>query len=393
MAKRILLVDDDPQILQTVPPALQEAGYEVSTSPNGRNALLTIHQSLPDLVIAGTLLPDVDGLELCRRLRSSGETAHVPVLILGAGADVEDKVAAFEAGATDYMTKPLAIEELVARVNAALRRRPGLQGRVIAFLGSKGGVGTTTLVANTAVALRKRTKGRVILADTSVQLGDLGIFLNLTSRRTIADLAPRTGELDAELVSAMLTEHVSGVRVLLGAPWNPAAKMIDPMHLRKILVTLRDMCDYLILDTWPVLERTTVSVLEFSYRVVYVIVPEMASLRNARIFLDAAPSLGCPQERIILALNRYPRRGGIHLREIEKALQRKITVQIPDDDALVTSAANRGVPVVMSSHRSRVAAAINNLALSLMVEAKPSVSRSAPQKAVAPQRKRFFGWL
>ena len=130
--KRILVVDDEPSIVDAVATALRYEGYDVDEAPNGRDALAKIAAHEPDLVVLDWMLPDVDGIEVGRRLRSQGfKTA---ILFLTAKDGTEYKVDALRAGGDDYVTKPFSLAELVARIEAILRRTAGeLPGDVLHF--------------------------------------------------------------------------------------------------------------------------------------------------------------------------------------------------------------------------------------------------------------------
>jgi two-component system KDP operon response regulator KdpE len=119
MAARILIVDDEPSILATMAPLLRGRGYEVVTATTGHAALDAIDRQAPQLVILDLGLPDLDGIEVCRRIR---EGRAIPILVLSARGAERDKVAALDGGADDYVTKPFGSDELLARVRAALRR-------------------------------------------------------------------------------------------------------------------------------------------------------------------------------------------------------------------------------------------------------------------------------
>jgi two-component system KDP operon response regulator KdpE len=125
MTPRILIVDDEPSILATMAPMLRGRGYEVATATTGHAALDAVDRQPPQLVILDLGLPDLDGVEVCRRLR---EGRTIPILVLSARGAERDKVAALDAGADDYVTKPFGSEELLARVRAALRRADGAGG-------------------------------------------------------------------------------------------------------------------------------------------------------------------------------------------------------------------------------------------------------------------------
>jgi len=119
VSARIVVVDDEPNILSTVAPLLRSRGYDVSTAINGRLALEIVEREQPDLLVLDLGLPDIDGVEVCRRVR---ETRNIPILVLSARGAEGDKVRALDAGADDYVTKPFGAEELLARIRAALRR-------------------------------------------------------------------------------------------------------------------------------------------------------------------------------------------------------------------------------------------------------------------------------
>jgi two-component system OmpR family response regulator len=119
-APRVLVVDDEPYITDLVSTALRYEGFHVTEARNGREALARVVESRPDLVVLDVMLPDFDGLEVTRRLRTDG--IHVPVIFLTARDSAEDKIAGLTVGGDDYMSKPFSLDELIARARAILRR-------------------------------------------------------------------------------------------------------------------------------------------------------------------------------------------------------------------------------------------------------------------------------
>jgi len=120
---RLLVVDDEPNILELLSAALRFAGFEVTTAATGAAALAGAHESRPDLVVLDVMMPDIDGFTVVRRLRAGGVRA--PVLFLTARDATEDKVAGLTVGGDDYVTKPFSLEEVIARIRAILRRSTG----------------------------------------------------------------------------------------------------------------------------------------------------------------------------------------------------------------------------------------------------------------------------
>jgi len=130
-AGRVLVVDDDPNIRSMLERGLRYEGFTVDLAPDGETAVDALRRSSPDLVILDILLPGIDGLEVCRRVRALGD--DVPILMLTARDEVVDRVVGLETGADDYLVKPFAFEELAARARALLRRRLPAEGAVLQF--------------------------------------------------------------------------------------------------------------------------------------------------------------------------------------------------------------------------------------------------------------------
>jgi two-component system, OmpR family, KDP operon response regulator KdpE len=201
MAARILVVDDEPNIIATIAPLLRARGYEVFSAMTGGAALDAVGRDKPDLIILDLGLPDIDGAEVCRRVR---ETSGVPILVLSARGAEGDKVKALDAGADDYVTKPFSTEELLARIRAALRRV------------DSGSQSSEPIVRGGLVIDRERF--RVLRDDEEVRL------------------TPK--EFDLLLYMVQHPGKVLTHRTLLKAIWGPNA--IDQVeHLRVLVGALR----------------------------------------------------------------------------------------------------------------------------------------------------------
>jgi two-component system phosphate regulon response regulator PhoB len=123
MSPRILVIDDEPDLLELVRVNLEKSGYEVDTALSGREALASVRRALPDLIVLDLMLPDVSGTEICRTIRADPSLSSLPIIMLTAKSDEVDRVVGFELGADDYVTKPFSPRELTLRVRAVLRRR------------------------------------------------------------------------------------------------------------------------------------------------------------------------------------------------------------------------------------------------------------------------------
>jgi two-component system KDP operon response regulator KdpE len=199
---RILIVDDELSILRAVTPLLRSRGYEVQSTVTGKGALFGIEADPPDLVIVDLGLPDIDGLELCRKVR---ERSSVPIIVLSARHSEKDKVAALDLGADDYVTKPFGPEELLARVRACLRRSQ------------------TSL---------EEESGTLVRSDLTIDFDRHRVLRGEEEIR----LTPKEFELLAFL--ARNPGKVLTHRTILKAIWGPHA-VSEPQYLRVLLASLR----------------------------------------------------------------------------------------------------------------------------------------------------------
>lgn len=134
MKTRILLIEDDENITELVRYNLERSDYEVECTADGEEGLVRATDETPDIVLLDWMLPNLSGLEICRRLRRNPETANVPIIMLTARAEEPDRIRGLETGADDYVTKPFSPKELIARMQAVLRRvRPALAGEQMTF--------------------------------------------------------------------------------------------------------------------------------------------------------------------------------------------------------------------------------------------------------------------
>jgi DNA-binding NarL/FixJ family response regulator len=134
--KRLLVVDDEPNLLRAVAASLRAEGYEVVTARNGREALLRVAESVPDLIVSDIRMPGMDGYQLARQLRSSSRTALVPVVFLTAKDELADRVEGFRSGVDAYITKPFEPDELLAVIASILSRVERTHAEIARLVGS-----------------------------------------------------------------------------------------------------------------------------------------------------------------------------------------------------------------------------------------------------------------
>ena len=130
----VLVVEDEPAQREILTYNLESEGFRVSTADNGEDALMMVAEEMPDLIVLDWMLPNVSGIEICRRLKTRPDTRAVPIIMLSARSEEVDRVRGLETGADDYVIKPYSVVELMARARAQLRRtRPASQGQVLEY--------------------------------------------------------------------------------------------------------------------------------------------------------------------------------------------------------------------------------------------------------------------
>jgi DNA-binding response OmpR family regulator len=248
MGKKILVIEDDPIALRLIDYTLYKEGYQVLQAKDGLEGISKAKSEEPDLIILDVMLPGIDGFEVCHRLRSESQTAQLPILMLSGKAQEVDKATGLKVGADDYIIKPAAPRELISHVESLLARKTAAKSKLIAFLGTKVGVGTTTIVVNVAVTL-SQTGRRVIVADLSSYNGNLTEHLGLKPETSVAELLgkPLLTIKHRELEAA-LAVYQTGVRVLAIPRAAGESKEYSPSNVNLLFGRLREVTDYLLLD-------------------------------------------------------------------------------------------------------------------------------------------------
>ena len=360
MAEKILVVDDNLDTVKSIGLFLHKQGYEIIPACNGTQALAAASAERPDLAILDVMMPDMDGFEVCRRLRADPATADLPVIIFTSRSEFVDKAAGFEAGAEEYLTKPVRPDELVLRVRALLRRSPRPveqevprpRAKVLGFLGSKGGVGTTTLVVNLAVSLAgDGAPGKtVVLAELRAGISSAVFQLGLHGGNGMARLLDCPAEqIDRQKMEARLARHTSGVAILCGQVEPPGVALpIAPAQAQAILARLSTMADYVLLDLGIGLEETNLSVLPLCDRIVVTVDPQRAGIAMAQALLkEMNASLNLASTAIALVVIKRASPANTYSTEmIQGALQHSLLGTVPPAPELAFESAERGVPMV-----------------------------------------------
>jgi pilus assembly protein CpaE len=357
MAAKILVVDDDQNVQRQLIYTLKQEGYEVVQAVDGAEGYRLWGAESPSLILLDVTLPKLDGYQVATKIRAEeGANGHVPIIMLTAEREVEQKVRGLRAGADDYLIKPFHPAELLARMKSLLARfaprevlvgRPPL-GRILAFYGAKGGVGTTTIAINAAIALNRELNRKVCLVDGNLQFGDHRVFLDLgLDRKSIVDVVTAP-TIDNELIKQVVVKHDSGIDLLLAPPSPETAELVTQDHLPNILDHLRGLYDYILIDIDKKLDELNLRVLDAADTIFVVMTADLSCLKNVRLVLETITHLGYEQAKVHLVLNRSNAFTGINVKNAESALKRTIDHQIVNEYRGAISALNTGAPFMFT---------------------------------------------
>jgi pilus assembly protein CpaE len=391
MPFRTLVIADDSTLQRLLSHTMSGEGHEVLVATNASEGLRRFSVDRPDLVIVDATVKGSDTVDVVEGLRlAESAGAHTAIILLGT-TESAARVKGLRSGADDYLAKPIHPAELLARSRRLLSRfsqKPAaaaagpLRGEVHAYYGAKGGVGTTTVSINTAIALHRELRRRVVLVDANLQFGDHRVFLDLGPERYSIVDAVTAPSIDAELLRNLVVHHGSGVDLLL-APPNPAAAehvSAERHHLAQIVETLRTLYDYVIVDVDKRLDDHSLDVIGASDRLFVVMTADLSCLKNVRLVLHTMEQIGTPDDKVKLLLNRSNAFTGISVKSIEGVLERPVDYQIVNDYRAAISALNSGDPFMV--HRT------DSLIGKSLLEFVRAVDRQqAPAPRPAPSRK------
>ncbi len=399
MAARLLVLTDDPSLERLLTTALVAEDRLLRVARAADEALGAISIEAPHLAILDANVPGDGAWAILAHIRAATGQGHVPVIMLGRD-DARDKVRGLRAGADDYQALPVHPAELVARVRRLLSRFPPggvvvaapsvtpvvtppasnaiTRGQVIAVYGAKGGVGTTTIAINAAIAFHRHLHRNVVLVDGNLQFGDHRVFMDLgNDRYSIVD-AVTAPSIDADLLRTIVVHHESGVDLLLAPPRPEEAEHVsaERHHMATLVETLRRMYDYVIVDLDERLDDHSLDVISVADRMLVVLTADLSCIKNVRLVLETMTQIGMPDDMLELLLNRSNAYTGIGPRSIEAVLKRPIRYQVVNDYRTAISALNSGEPFLKGRPDSAVARSLTEVVRT--IEADPKAPRDTP---------------
>lgn len=359
---RILVVGPDPALRRELDDALsgladlRPAVHAVADLRQGVEAVRNRHPHLVVVEMSGqTRALEVFAGEVAALAPDTTVVAAFsPALFAPDTSESTLLIAALRAGVKDFLRRPLStadLEQLLTRVLRTAAPAPAALGSVVCFLSNKGGVGKSTLAVNAAVALAQNRPGRVLLIDASLQLGVCASLLDLRPANTLTDAARERDRLDVTLVRDLATPHATGLHLLAAPPDAIEASAIDDEVMARVLNLARRAYDIVVVDSFPLLDRVMVAVLDISDREYVVVEGTVPTVLGAARFLDLLVGLGYPAQRQSVVLSRYTGGlGNLDPKAVADRLRRPVDHVVPFESGAMV-AANVGNPYVLTASR------------------------------------------
>lgn len=358
---RILIADDDVDALRLVGLMLERKGYEIFAAASGHQALQKAIEKQPSLVILDVMMPDLDGYAVATHLREHPATEHIPILMFTAKTAVTDKIAGFQAGVDDYLTKPIHPSELTSRVEALLNRTQRTlqqsiaskdeRGHIVSFLPCKGGVGNSTLAINTALELKTMyNDAKVVIAELKQGSGTLAMQMDMASAQGLSALLSQPlSALTKELLRRNINTHSSGLHLLCctskPAGFGPA---ISREYVRTILRYLDDDYDYVMLDLPTNLTEPFIEALNQSQTIILSSEAHPFAMDLAKDMIGCLDMMDVGMHKVSIVLtHRSEASGSINRASIEKALKRELISSLPYVPDLAYKSAQHGEPITV----------------------------------------------
>ena len=352
-----ILVAGPDQLLQdevrTAAHALPRAQAVVATAPGLREGAEYARNRPPDMIV----IPMESDLDSIRAFTRDVEFAAPDAIVVGAyhadslRGDGDDSllIEALRARVRDFVRRPVSsteMQEILDRYRGGAPGPRGRAGRIVSFVSNKGGVGKSTTSVNVASALARRHPGQVLLIDASLQLGVCASSLDMEPQTTIIDAVQELSRLDETLLREVAVRHSSGLHLLAAPNDAVEATQVGEIEISRILSVARRAFDFVIVDTFPLLDAVAVAILDLSELCVAVTSPTVPNVIGMARFLEVIERLGVTRSRQRMILNHAQPRfaGALTPEDVATRLGRPVDFVLPFDKKVLITL-NSGEPI------------------------------------------------
>lgn len=395
IAYKILVIDDHPETLNIIQRVLQQQGYHVLGARSGFRGLRLAESENPDLVLLDGMMPEMDGWEVCRRLRADAKLSDIPIIMFTAVDEADKKLAGFDAGADDYLTKPTEPEELLERVKTILENRTpkaaaqtqlhkplpqstqGIseppapsafpaRGSVTAVLGARGGAGATTLAINLASSLAS-TGRHTTLLDLDLVQGHIALYLSQKHQQGLNNVLAQPETKWSQAVQNELSKYNDHLDLLLThTQLTDEPLRLYPEQMQNLLQPLIKPNHHLVIDGGHQLTPVIESMLAQANQIIVCLRPERVALANARHLLEHLHEISPPTTLVRAVIFDFTGQMAIPHEALEKFLNHPLTAILPVSPAEMNQAVNKSIPLVQLNPRAKAAILFRQIAQQLI---------------------------
>ena len=367
----ILLISKNPFIFEATRSTLAKVGFMnlLTKDVTVLNHMAVIAETKPDVILLDFEFQN-QPVELLEQIIT--ESPKSAVIVILSEADMEHSDRVIQSGARAFIQYPYQADNLIVTIKRVMElmvrdqdflvRIPAENAEIkprntFIVFSPKGGVGTTTIAINLAISLQKTLNEEVLLIDGKHLFGHVALSLNLRTGNSITDLLTYAGMLDQRLIRQVVIKHMSGIHVLPSPISIFEAQGIKPDNLFTVIQSFQQVFSNIIIDGGNNLNENTVTYMDSSDKILLVLNPDLASMRDVRQFMEVAATLSYPKDKTLLILNQTGRKADVKREEIENILKMKIFGKIPSDENVALSSLNEGVPILLKSPRHPISKA------------------------------------
>lgn len=380
----VVIIDRDGVSRTSMKNHLASLGCKVAGEAESlAQGLSLVSSRRPDILVLELPSHPDQTLDSVRSLRS--ENPRMGVILTAKDSSPQVILRAMRSGAQEYLTRPVDNRELTEAVRriTELGRQSEVSrqstGKLVTVFSSKGGVGVTSIATNLAVSMAKNAHKKTAVVDLNLQMGDVGLMLDLRPEYTMAE-AMGVGSLDESRLKGLLAHHESGVH-LLSAPEDPVeAEKITPSLLLEIFSLLKGMYEVVIVDAGHYFDSRVLEVLQLADTILVLSVLDVPTVRNVRRSLNLFEQLGFSKDKVRLVVNRHEKKTKVTVEDLQETTDCPVFWQIPNDYKTLITSIDAGVPAMMQAGRSKLARSIDDMTQALIRDFEtPASSEKAPQ--------------